>query len=277
MKPFLFVLAVGLVGYLGIGLFLYLMQSRLVHLPNIPGRELLTTPAELGLDYREVRFGTADGMTLHGWYLPAPSSRGVLLFCHGNAGNISHRLDSLAIFHDLGLEVLIFDYRGYGLSEGNPEEAGLYRDAQAAMDYLLKERDIDPQRIVVFGRSLGGALAARLAADHPVKGLILESAFTSAADMGAEIYPFYPARLLTRLNYPTRADLQRVRAPVLIIHSRDDEIVSFAHSQRLLEAAPGKSSFLELRGGHNDGFLVSREAYQAGLEGFLADLEDRAP
>ncbi|MDX1654266.1 MAG: alpha/beta hydrolase, partial [Candidatus Competibacteraceae bacterium] len=174
-------------------------------------------------------------------------------------------------------EVLIFDYRGYGLSEGSPEEAGLYQDARAAMDYLLKEREIEPQRIVIFGRSLGGALASRLAADHPVKGLILESAFTSAADMGAEIYPFYPARLLTRLNYPTRADLQRVRAPVLIIHSRDDEIVSFAHSQRLLEAAPGKSSFLELRGGHNDGFLVSREAYQAGLEGFLADLEDRAP
>lgn len=277
MKPFLFVLAVALVGYLGMGLFLYLMQSRLVHLPNIPGRALIGTPADRGLAYREVRFKASDGVQLHGWYLPNEVARGVLLFCHGNAGNISHRLESLAIFAELGLAVLIFDYRGYGLSEGSPEEAGLYRDVQGAMDYLLREQQVEPERIIVFGRSLGGALAARLAADQPVGGLILESAFTSAPDMGAEIYPFYPSRLLTRLNYPTLADLQRTSAPVLIIHSRDDEIVSFAHSRRLVEAAPGPVSFLELRGGHNDGFLVSREVYKAGLERFLASLDSSNP
>jgi fermentation-respiration switch protein FrsA (DUF1100 family) len=262
--------------YLLLGLMLYLFQGSMVFLANLPGRTLEAAPTDLGLDYEDVQIDTADGERLHGWYVPAPQARGVLLFFHGNAGNISHRLDSIAIFNRLGLDVLIVDYRGYGQSTGRPGEAGTYRDAQAAWDYLVGARGIAPDRIVVFGRSLGGAVGAWLASRLPPgaapAAVIIESSFTSGADMARRLYPVYPARLLTRLKYPVRDYAARLPCPVLVVHSRDDEIIPFDMGRALHAAAPEPKTFLELRGDHNAGFWISRDAYVAGLEAFLAEV-----
>lgn len=263
-----FVAVAGLT-YAGLVLVLYLSQASLLYLPDLPTRELVATPARIGLDHESVELRTADGVNLHGWFVPHPRPRGVLLFCHGNAGNISHRLESIRTFHDLGLSVFIFDYRGYGQSEGSPGEQGTYLDAAAARDHLVGERSIPPESVVVFGRSLGAAVAARLAAEQPVAGLIIESAFTSAPDLAAELYPWLPARWLTRFDYATADHLARLDVPVLIIHSRDDEIVPFDHARRLHALAGEPKRLLELRGGHNDGFLVSDAEYRAGLREFL--------
>jgi fermentation-respiration switch protein FrsA (DUF1100 family) len=265
--------------YLVLGVVLYLFQGSMVFLAGLPGRMLEATPADIGLTYEDVGIATADGERLHGWYVPAAEARGVLLFFHGNAGNISHRLESIAIFNGLGLDVLIVDYRGYGQSTGKPGEQGTYRDAQAAWDYLVGERGTAPGRIVVFGRSLGGAVGAWLAARLPEKAapaaVIIESCFTSGADMARRLYPIYPARLLTRLKYPVLDYAARLHSPVLVVHSRDDEIIPFAMGRALHDAAPAPRSFLELRGDHNAGFWISRSVYQAGLDRFLTEVLGR--
>jgi len=260
-----------LAGYLILMLAMFALQSRLVHVPHIPGRELTATPAGIGLDFEPVELETEDGVALHGWYLPVADARGTVLFLHGNAGNISHRLDSLEIFHGLGVNTLIIDYRGYGQSEGSPSEEGLYKDAQAAYRHLVDQRHTDPGRIVVFGRSLGGAVAARTAAHHDVGALIVESAFISVPELGAELYPFLPVRLLSRLQYDTRAHLRRTRddLPVLVVHSRDDDIIPYRHGLALHEAAGESAHLLTIRGDHNRGFLVSGAAYRDGLDRFL--------
>ena len=258
--------------YLALVGFMYAVQSSLVYLPDLPGRELVATPEDVGLGYRTLAIPTSDGETLHAWLVPAPEARGTLLFFHGNAGNISHRLDSIAMFQRLGLNVLILDYRGYGRSTGKPSEQGTYRDAQAAWDYLTRTSGESPQRIVLFGRSLGGAVAAWLAARVQPAALVLESSFTSVPDLGAQIYPWLPVRLISRLRYDTRARLPQVRVPLLIIHSRDDEIVPFRHGRELFAAANQPKTFLELRGGHNDGFVTSGERYLGGLRRFLAPI-----
>ncbi len=252
-------------------LAVFLGQSSLLYLPDVPGRELVATPRDIGLEYEEVRLRSEDDVALHGWYVPAREPRGTLLFLHGNAGNISHRLDSLRIFNHLGLSVLIFDYRGYGLSQGSPSEAGLQRDAAAAWRYLAHARGEAPERIVLFGRSLGASLAAWLAAREPAAGaLILESAFISVPELAAELYAWLPARQLARLRHDTRAELARTRLPVLVIHSPQDEIIPYRHGLALYEAAGPPKQFLRLRGDHNSGFLASGEDYVIGLERFLA-------
>jgi fermentation-respiration switch protein FrsA (DUF1100 family) len=259
--------------YAALGVALYLFQGSMVFLANLPGRALDATPADIGLQYEDVGIDTADGERLHGWYVPATNARGTLLFFHGNAGNISHRLESILIFNRLALDVLIVDYRGYGQSTGRPGEQGTYRDAQAAWDYLVRERSVSPGNIVIFGRSLGGAVGAWLASELPAveqpAAVIIESAFTSGADMARRLYPVYPARLLTRLRYPVVDYVQRISCPVLVVHSRNDEIIPFAMGRAIYEAAPQPRDFIELRGDHNAGFWISREEYAAGLDVFL--------
>ncbi len=256
----------------------YLGQSGLLYLPDAAGRGLVATPAAIGLVYEDVHLRTEDGVFLHGWLVSAPerapqAPRRTLLFFHGNAGNISHRLDSLRIFADLGLDVFIFDYRGYGQSGGSPSEEGTYRDATAAWRWLTGDRRIDPGQIVLFGRSLGAAVAAELATRTEPAGLIVESAFTSVPDLGAEIYPFIPVRLLARYRYDNLDRIASVRVPVLVVHSSGDEIIPFSHGQALLAAARSPKQFLELRGGHNDGFLASEADYRRGLVAFLTSLD----
>lgn len=264
-------------GYGALLLILYLVQPSLLYFPNMPSREIVATPEQIGLDYQGVSLRTGDGITLDAWFVPLDRPRATLLFFHGNAGNMSHRLDSLRLFHDLGLSILIFDYRGYGRSGGEPSEAGTYRDAEAAWRYLTEERGISPQRIVLFGRSLGGAIAAHLASRRPAAALILESTFTSVPDLGAELYPFLPVRWLSRFRYETSAYVAVASCPVLIVHSRDDEIVPFRHAQSLLKAAHQPKRLLQIAGGHNDGFLVSGRSYREGLDTFLTEAFGPSP
>ena len=250
-------------------LILYFSQSRLFYYPNLPSRVIMATPDQIGLSFETLAFTTDDDITLHGWFLPVEKPRATLLFFHGNAGNISHRLDSLEIFHRLGLAVLIFDYRGFGQSEGWPTEPGNYRDAEAAWRFLTEQMKLPPGEILLFGRSLGAAIAAHLASRHPIKGLILESAFTSVPDMAADLYPLFPVRSLSRFQFDTRAYLESVTCPVLVVHSPDDEIIPFKHGRQLFQAARQPKQFLEISGSHNQGFLQSGNSYREGLERFI--------
>ena len=255
--------------YAALVAFLWFRQESMLFLPGIPSRELAATPAAIGLRYEALRLPTGDGEELDGWFVPAGEERAVLLFLHGNAGNISHRLESLRIFHELGLSVLIFDYRGYGRSTGRPSEQGTHQDARAAWRPLVDERGVPAERVLLFGRSLGGAVATRLAVEHPPRGLILESTFRSVPDLAAELYRFLPVRMLARIAYPVEDMLPAVHAPVLVIHSRGDEIIPFHHGQALHAAANPPKELLELDGGHNPAFLVSEPRYVAGLRAFL--------
>ena len=254
--------------YGGLSALLFFFQENLAYYPQI-GREIQSTPRDHGLDYEPLTLSTPDGERLDAWFVPRPQARGVVLILHGNAGNISHRMDTIAMFHRLGYGVLIFDYRGYGRSTGQPSEAGLYRDAQTAWTHLTRQRGIAPGRIVLFGESLGGAVAAWLAARVQPGALVLSSAFTSAPELAADLYPWLPARWLVRLRYDTRAALAAVRAPVLVAHSPDDEIVPFRHAEMLFEAASEPKLLLQLAGGHNDGFIFMREAWVDVLADFL--------
>jgi len=253
--------------YLGLVAVLFLLQPRLVYFPT---RQIVATPNPLHLPYDPVAFRASDGTRLTGWFLRHKSPRGVVLFCHGNAGNISHRLESIQILLELRLSVFIFDYRGYGESEGKPSERGTYLDADAAWRHLVEERQVPPAQIVLFGRSLGGAIAAWLATEHTPKALILESTFTSVPDLGARLYPFLPVRLISRFRYNTRDYVRQVKCPVLVVHSPDDEIIPFAHGREIFEAANEPKEFLQISGSHNDGFLATGQRYVAGLDAFLS-------
>lgn len=252
--------------YFGLVVMAYLFQGRLLYQP---GRRISMTPEDIGLPYEEVPLLTSDGVHLSAWYVPSERERGVVLFCHGNAGNMSHRLDSINIFHELRLSVMIFDYRGYGRSAGAASEEGTYRDAEAALIYLTRDRGVGPASIIVFGRSLGGAVAAHVALNHAAAALIVESSFTSVPDLGAELYPFLPVRLISRFRYPTAAFVERIGIPKLFIHSPDDEVIPFRHGERLLAFGAEPKEFLRIQGGHNDGFLVSGRLYREGLDSFI--------
>jgi len=247
---------------------LYIFQSHYVYYPE---RALSAEPSRIGLQFETVYFETEDGVKLSGWLIPSESARGVILFCHGNAGNISHRLESIEIFHRLGLEVFIFDYRGYGQSEGKPTEDGTYKDAEAAWQYLIEERQVNPNEVIVFGRSLGGGVASWLAQSHAPGALILESTFVSLPDIAATVYPYLPVRLLLRFEYNTAEYLGRVDCPVLIVHSRDDEIMPFSHGWRLFQIAKEPKRFLEITGTHNGGFITSGRYYEGGLDAFILE------
>lgn len=262
------VVFVAVFSYVGSAAVLYFVQSKLVYHPR---RSLDATPSAVGLAYEDVSFEAADGVKLTGWYIPAERPGPVVLICHGNAGNISHRLDSIEIFHALGLSVFIFDYRGYGYSEGKPTEAGTYLDAEAAWAWLATDRGVKPENIVVFGRSLGGAIAARLAGDCEAGALILESSFTSMSDLAADTFWFLPVRWLISFDYDTIGSLRKVRLPVLVVHSREDTLIPFRHGRRLFEAAGEPKSMLEITGTHNWGFVSSGDHYRQGLKTFLKE------
>ena len=262
------VLGILVAAYGGLALLLYIFQSHLVFYPEI-GREITATPSQVGLAYEDIHLNTSDGISLHGWYIPAPQPRGTVLFLHGNAGNISHRLDSVQMFHRLGYSTLIFDYRGYGNSGGTPSEQGTYRDAEAAWRHLTEQRHTPSCRIVLFGESLGGAVAAWLAVREKPAALVIASGFTSVPDFAQQLYPYLPARWLARIRYDTRESLRSVAAPVLIAHSPEDEIIPFEHGRALFAAANPPKLFLELAGGHNDGFIFMRESWVKVLGDFL--------
>lgn len=256
--------------YLLVMALMWAFQGRLLYQPGTQ-RDYAATPGQYGMDWQRVALETADGVRLDAWWLPRPQSRATMLFLHGNAGNISHRLASLEQFHRLGLSVLILDYRGYGRSEGRPSEAGTALDARAGWSWLRREQGLQADELIIFGRSLGAAVAAELAREVTPGALILESPFRSVPLMAGRLYPFLPARLLARFDYATVDYVRQVEAPVLVIHSRDDEIIPFSEGQAVHEAAPEPKQFLPIRGGHNSGFLESEETYLDGIERFLTD------
>ncbi|MBC7944434.1 MAG: alpha/beta hydrolase [Burkholderiales bacterium] len=268
MRPLIITVTIIAGAYVALVLLLYWFQARLVYYPQI-GRELVATPASVGLGYEELAIPTADGKALHAWYVPAHDARGVVLFVHGNAGNISHRLVAFGIFNEVGLDTLIFDYRGYGKSPGRPSERSTYEDAQAAWDYLTMVRGIAPGRIVIFGESLGGAIAAWLAARVEAGALVLTCTFTSMPELAGSLYPVFPSKLLSRFDYGTEESLASVHSPVLVAHAPDDRIVPFAHGRQLFDAARSPKQFLELTGAHGDAFRLNRERWVRTLGQFL--------
>lgn len=270
LNAFIKILLVLAIAYGLLVLLVYLMQGKMLYLADLPGRALEATPRNAGMEYEDVWLQTEDGVDIHGWYVHGPSER-VLLFFHGNAGNISHRLYSIRQFLDLGLSVFIIDYRGYGQSGGRVNEQGFYRDADAAWRYLTTERGIAASDIVIFGRSMGGSVAANLASRVEPKALILESTFTSVPDAARDIYPWLPARWLSRLRHATKEYVRDVHSPVLVVHSRDDEIIPYHHGEQIFDAANEPRTMLTLRGGHNDAIATDEANYVAGLQRFLAD------
>ena len=286
------IIRIGVAVYIGLCLVVFFRQSGYVYYPD---RLVGLTPAYFNLAFEEVSFRTQDGETIAAWFIPVSGGAGdnpgrTVLFCHGNGGDIGDRLDSIKTFHDLGLNMLIFDYRGYGDSTGKPTEKGTYLDALAAWQYLTDVKSILPADIMIFGESLGGVVAAWLAgeippapppradlpsAESPVGGqgkpgaLVIESTFTSAPDMASKMFPYLPIRFLCRFKYDTLSLAGKIGCPVLIAHSRDDEMIPYEHGKRLFEAAPEPKRFVEMRGSHNSGGLNADRDYQKILAEFL--------
>ncbi len=238
-----------------------------------PFKNIDATPETIGLDYEEVNIMTADGLRLSAWFIPSEESRAVLLFCHGNGGNISHRLEKIMILNRLGLDILIFDYRGYGKSSGRPSENGLYIDAEAVYDHMVNERRQPPQKIIGYGESLGSPVVINLALKREMAGIIIEEAFTSVKDMAKKHFPFIPAFLLKN-GYNSLKMIKNVQIPKLVFHSVNDEIVPFEQGERIFNRASEPKKFIELRGGHNDAFIVSSEIYSSGIDRFVARLPE---
>ncbi len=240
-----------------------------------PDRILSTTGAELGRPFDDIWFQTSDGVQLNGWFFPAStnSSRTQLavLVCHGNAGNISQRLDLSGALLRAGVNVLLFDYRGYGRSAGRPSEEGTYLDAQAAHNWLQR-KGFAPKNIIAFGESLGGGVASGLALREPLGGLVLQSTFTSLPDIGAELFRWLPVRWIATIKYDTCARLPGLKIPVLVMHSRTDELIGFHHAERNYALANEPKMFWELKGEHNDP-LRDGEDFIRGMEKFLSVLE----
>jgi uncharacterized protein len=248
----------------------YFEHSQVYH----PDRIMEATGAELGRPCEEIRFRAGDGVELSGWFFPALTNSArkqqVILYCHGNAGNISHRLDVCGALLQTGVNLLAFDYRGYGRSQGHPSEEGTYGDAQAAVNWL-RARGFEGKAVIAFGESLGGGVAAELALREPLGGLVLQSTFTSVVDLGAELFPWLPVRWLASIRYDTVNKLPRVHLPVLVMHSQVDGLIPFDHARRNFAAANEPKIFWELRGAHND-CLFDRPHFIAGIERLLQTL-----
>jgi fermentation-respiration switch protein FrsA (DUF1100 family) len=245
-------------------------QPKLVYFP-LKG-PYTVTPQSRGLPFEPVSVPTDDGEQLAAWWVPAPraaSGHGTVLLFHGNAGDMSHRIDYAKMFHELGYNTLLVDYRGFGESTGEPSEQGTYRDALACWQWLTATKGIQAADIVIFGESLGGGIATWLAAQQIPRALILASTFTSIPDLGAQVYPWLPVRWISRIHYNNLGNLEKIRAPVLVAHSPDDALIPYAHGRRLYGAAHEPKTFLQLSGGHNEGLVFAREAWVKAVRTFL--------
>ena len=274
MTGLLRLLAVAAVCYLFVLLVLRLGESRMLYVPG-GSRTLLAPPAELGLGVRKVIVTASDGVRLVSWAMPVDAGSGYwLLICHGNAGNISEagRPNHYAGLRGLGLSLFAFDYRGYGESEGAPSEEGFYRDADAAYRYLRDTLHVPAERIVIFGQSLGSAVAVELASRMPAAGLILDGALTSVVERAQELFPYAPVRWIAASRYPSIERIGRLTLPKLFLHARNDEVIPIAHGRRLFEAAAPPKRFVELRGTHGDAFDVDSAAYFGAIGRFLSEL-----
>jgi pimeloyl-ACP methyl ester carboxylesterase len=238
-----------------------------------PSRAILESPEQAGLAWRDLALETEDGERLHAWWISANGPPvGHVLLCHGNAGNIGDRVLHARLLSDVGLDVLLFDYRGYGRSSGRSSEEGTYRDARAALAALLREPGVDRERIFYLGESLGGAVALILALESPPKGLVLQSTFTGVRDMGRQHYPFIPAAVIPDA-YPSLRRIRELDVPLLVLHGEHDDIVPLSHGRALFEAAPGPKQMRVLPGvGHNDLVALAGRTYAEAIGSWTRSL-----
>jgi hypothetical protein len=271
MKRMLGYLFAILITYVGLLVVLRIFENRLIFFPDIPGR-LSGDWQPHGLPVEDVWLHAADGVKLHAWWIAAPDAEFTFVAFHGNAANIANRADIYDFLRSVPANVLAVEYRGYGKSEGKPDEAGLYLDAQAAYEYLLKERGIVPRRVVPIGHSLGTAVAADLASHHQVAGLVLEAPFPSGAAVARRVYPFLPGlSSVLKSKFETGKKLAQIRAPVLVVHCKDDPVIPFALGENVFRAANEPKSFLRIDGYcHEEACLIAPEIYRAKLREFLA-------
>ena len=254
-----------------------LLQNQLIFHPSA---EIWNTPDRLGMEWSEHYVGTSDGVLLHGWLIGDPSDKPTVIYSHGNAGNISGRIDIAGVIAEQGAAVFLYDYRGYGKSEGSPTEEGIYHDGRAVVRYLRDEQSIPERSMIFFGRSLGGAVAARQAVEFDGAGLVLDSAFISGREIATDIYPFIPG-FLVGVDFPVDEDLRRSGSEhIMIWHARNDRIIPFHHGEELYRIAQETAGsqnvmFRELQGGHNTGFNQSRDIYREAWEEFLSGIERR--
>lgn len=237
-------------GFAFIALFVLVryLEAKGVFFPN---RQMAMNPSALRLDWEDVTMTTKDGVAIHGWLIKNPKATSIILYHHGNAGNISDRIMKMKFFHDLGFAVFIYDYRGFGLSEGKPSERGVYLDAQAAYDWIKQNQSTKNLKLIDYGTSLGGIVAVDLAVNRSVDCLIVDSSITSAKAMARRMYPFIPT-FMTVLRFDSLAKIPFVKAPVLIMHSRDDQTIPFFMGEALFRAATEPKVFIAMHGGHND-------------------------
>lgn len=241
-----------------------------------PEKEIRLTPRDAGLQYDDVYFMTEDGLRLNGWFVKGEKDI-TLLWFHGNAGNLSNRVDRLKVFHErLKVNIFVFDYREYGRSEGSVSEEGTYLDGMAALNYLKSRRDIDSSKIVLFGRSIGAAVAVEVAIKSRCYALILESPFTSVREMGRDLLPYLPIWMAFKTRYDSINKIKKIRCPILIIHGDSDEIVPFGHGKRLYDAAIGPKEFYTIKGGHhNDTYIIGGEPYLSTINRFIKGLNQQ--
>ena len=242
-----------------------------------PDKELKETPAHWGLTFEEVRFQASDGVKLHGWFVPGKGDITWIWF-HGNAGNISHRLERLMLLHGhLGVSFFLFDYRGYGRSEGRPSEKGTYYDARGALDYVLSRPDAKVQKIVYFGKSLGSAVAVWLATQRQPDGLVLESPFASVKEMAKRAFPRLPLHLLVGNKYNSLSRIGEVFSPLLIVHGEEDDVVPIAQGRKIYDAAREPKSFCPIpTAGHTDTYIMGKDRYFQAMGDFVTSLRRKA-
>ena len=255
--------------YAGLILLTLVFQTKVIFPAT---RDIYRTPrGAYGWEYEDIRVPVGSHVT-HAWFLPLDDARGMVLFSHGNAGNIADRLESCSLFRELGLDVLVYDYGGYGYSSGRPSEERCYQDIRAMWRYLTEDRGIAPGRIVLFGRSLGAGPTADLAAEVTPAAVILESAFTSTRRLAGQSLALLPISPFIRHRFDNAAKVPKLSSPVLIVHSSDDRLIPFRNGQELFRLAPEPKQFLEIHGDHNDGFVVSMDLWLETLEAFLTPL-----
>ena len=252
---------VGAIGYLRLNEKAFVFE---------PAERIVAAPAaEFALAERRVTYPSADGVTLSAWIVPAaaPASNMWLLVCHGNLGNIGYRQrpEFYATIRDLGLNLLAFDYRGFGESTGTPDEPGLYADANASYEYLTRTLGVPPERLVIFGHSLGSGVAIELASRVPAAGLIVEGAYTSVVERGQELFPYFPVALIATQRFPSLERIASVNMPKLFLHSPDDGVIPHAHGRRLFEAARPPKRLVDVKGGHEDAFRIDKAVYAGAI------------
>ncbi|MFO7983569.1 MAG: alpha/beta hydrolase [Desulfuromonadales bacterium] len=268
MKTFLGGFLFALLFFSGVGRAYCAMEYQFVY---FPARTIDATPEDYGLDFEDIRFEADDGTSLHGWFLPGEPHQPLVLFCHGNAGNISHRIDNLRKLHHLGVGVFIFDYRGYGRSEGRASEEGTYDDARGALSWL-RSRGWSTEKLVYFGRSLGASVALQLAVEEPPAAVVLESAFTSIRALGWRHNPILTFLLgwLLDARYDNADKIKKLRSPLLFIHGGEDTIVPPDMGRRLFDMAPEpKHFFLRPEADHNTPLPPTGAPYWQAWRNFL--------